>query len=137
MARDLAALFRPAAIALIGASADRSQIRGRITHQLLECGYPGRIHLVHPRGGEIAGRPAHVSIADVPERIDLALVAIPATGVAAVLRDCAAAGVRAAYIFSSGFAEEGGEKQALQEHVQRVASETGLVVAGPNAVGFM
>jgi acetate---CoA ligase (ADP-forming) len=134
---DLSPLFRPAGVALIGASADASHIRGRITAQLMKCGYPGRIFAVHPKGGEIMGLKAYASISAVPERVDLALIAIPAAAVAGVLEECAAAGVRAAYIFSSGFAEEGGEKHALQERIREIAGRTGLVVAGPNAVGYM
>ena len=122
--RDLAALFRPTSVAVIGASGDTGHIRGRITAQLLDCGYPGRIFLVSPRGGEILGRATYPSIAAVPEPVDLALIAIPADAVAGVLEDCAAAGVRAAYIFSSGFAEEGGARHELQSRVRAIAPKS-------------
>jgi acyl-CoA synthetase (NDP forming) len=135
--RDLAPLFRPASIAVIGATGDASHVRGRITAQLLNSGYPGRIFLVSQRGGEILGRPTYPSIAAVPERVDLALVAIPADAVSGVLEECAAVGVRAAYIFSSGFAEEGGARTELQARVREIAVRTGMIVAGPNAVGLM
>lgn len=135
--RDLAPLFRPASVAVIGATGDAGHVRGRITAQLLNCGYPGRISLVSRRGGEIQGRPTYASIAALPEPVDLALIAIPADAVAGVLEECAAAGVRAAYIFSSGFAEEGGDRRALQSRVREIAKRTGMIVAGPNAVGLM
>src|SRR5581483_4336108 len=83
--RDLSPLFRPASIAVIGATGDAAHVRGRITAQLLNCGYPGRIFLVSQRGGEIQGRATFPSIAAVPERVDLALVAIPADAVPGVL----------------------------------------------------
>jgi acyl-CoA synthetase (NDP forming) len=105
--RDLAALFHPGSVAVIGASGDAGHIRGRITAQFVNCGFPGRIFLVSARGGEILGRAAYPSISALPEPVDLALIAIAADAVAGVLEECAAAGVRAAYIFSSGFAEEG------------------------------
>jgi acetate---CoA ligase (ADP-forming) len=135
--RDLSPLFRPASIAVIGATGDAGHVRGRITAQLLNCGFPGRIFLVSQRGGEIHGRATYPSIADLPERVDLALIAIPADVVPGVLEDCAAAGVRAAYIFSSGFAEEGGARSELQARLREIADRTGLLVAGPNAVGLM
>jgi len=135
--RDLTPFFRPEGVAVIGASADTSHIRGRILAQLVRSGYTGRILPVHPKGGEIQGLPAYPEIAAVPGRVDLALIAIPADAVADVLADCAAAGVRAAYIFSSGFAEEGGDKRDLQRRIREVCARTGIVAAGPNAVGFM
>jgi acetate---CoA ligase (ADP-forming) len=135
--RDLAALFRPRSVAVIGASGDGGHIRGRITAQLVHCGYPGRIFLVSARGGEILGRATYPAISAVPEPVDLALIAIPADAVAGVLEECAAAGVRAAYIFSSGFAEEGGDRHELQSRIRAIAGRTGMIVAGPNAVGLM
>lgn len=135
--RDLSALFRPASVAVIGATADAGHVRGRITAQLLHCGYPGRIFLVSPRGGEILGHATYPAISAVPEPVDLALIAIPSDAVVGVLEECAAAGVRAAYIFSSGFAEEGGHRHELQSRIRAIAERTGIVVAGPNAVGLM
>ena len=135
--RDLAALFRPRSVAVIGASGDAGHIRGRITAQLAHCGYPGRIFLVSARGGEILGRATYPAISAVPGPVDLALIAIPADAVAGVLEECAAAGVRAAYIFSSGFAEEGGDRHQLQSRIRAVAERTGIIVGGPNAVGLM
>lgn len=135
--RDLSPFFRPAAVAVIGASADTGHIRGRIMAQLVKCGYPGRVFPVHPRESEIMGLAAYPSISAVPERVDLALIAIPAEAVAGVLEECAAAGVRAAYVFSSGFAEEGGDKRALQTRIREISRRTGMIVAGPNAIGLM
>src|SRR5258708_1762252 len=135
--RDLSPLFRPTSIAVIGATGDTGHVRGRITAQLLDCGYPGRIFLVSQRGGEIRGRPTYPSIPAVPEPVDLALIAVPAAAVPGVLEECAASSVRAAYIFSSGFAEEGGAKTDLQASVRAIAERTGMIVAGPNAVGLM
>ena len=136
-ARDLSPLFRPASVAVIGASADTSHIRGRVTAQMLKCGFPGRVFPVHPREVEIMGLKAYPAISAVPEPVDLALIAIPAEAVPGVLEECAAAGVRAAYVFSSGFAEEGGDKRAQQERIREISRRTGLIVAGPNAIGFM
>jgi len=135
--RDLTPFFRPAAVAVIGASADPNHIRGRILTQLVKSQYPGRITPVHPRGGEMLGLPVCTSIAAADAPVDLALIAIPADAVAGVLEECAAAGVRAAYIFSSGFAEEGRDKQALQQRIREISERTQMIIGGPNAVGFM
>ncbi len=136
--RDLTPLFRPRAVAVIGAAEDPAKIRGRILAQLLGCGFPGGIYPIHPRHGEIQGRTAFPSIAAAPRPIDLALIAIPAESVPATLEECAAAGVKSALVFSSGFAEEaGGAPRALQERVRAIARGSGMVVAGPNSVGML
>jgi acetate---CoA ligase (ADP-forming) len=136
--RDLTPLFRPRSVALIGASDDPQKIRGKILAQLVKGNYPGRIVPIHPSAKTIQGLPAFAAIGDAPGPIDLALIAIPAESVPAMLRQCAAAGVRSALVFSSGFAEEeGGAHRALQDQLRAIARETGMAVAGPNSVGLL
>jgi acyl-CoA synthetase (NDP forming) len=135
--RDLTPLFRPRSVAVIGASDDASKIRGRILAQLVKGGFEGRILPINPSRPVIQGLVAFPSVAAAPGPIDLAMIAIPAASVPATLRECAASGVRAALVFSAGFAEEGGESAALQDEVRAIARETGMVVAGPNSVGML
>src|SRR5437764_234632 len=75
--RDLTPLFRPRSLAVIGASDDPTKIRGRILAQIRQGGYPGRIFPIHPSHAAIQGLPAFAAIGAVPERVDLALIAIP------------------------------------------------------------
>ena len=135
--RDLAPLLRPASVAVIGASDDTGRIRGRLLAQLLKGGFAGRVVPVHPSRATIQGLPAVAAIARAPAPVDLALIAIPAEAVPDALSDCAAAGVRAAVVYSAGFAEEGGDNVALQTRVHDIARSTGMIVAGPNVVGFL
>src|SRR5258708_37269236 len=88
--RDLSPLFRPTSIAVIGATGDTGHVRGRITAQLLDCGYPGRIFLVSQRGGEIPGRPTYPSIPAVPEPVALPPIAVTPDAVPSGLRECPA-----------------------------------------------
>jgi acyl-CoA synthetase (NDP forming) len=136
--RDLTPLFRPRSLAVIGASDDPAKIRGRILAQIIKGGYPGRIFPIHPTQTTIQGLPAFAAIGKAPGPIDLALIAIPAESVPATLVECAAAGVRSALVFSSGFAEEeGGEHRALQDRIRTIARESSMAVAGPNSVGML
>ncbi len=138
MKRDLTPLFRPRSLALIGASDDPTKIRGKILAQIVKGAYPGRIFPIHPTAKTIQGLPAFAAIGDAPGPIDLALIAIPAESVPATLAQCAAAGVRSALVFSSGFAEEeGGANRALQDRVRAIARDSGMAVAGPNSVGML
>ena len=135
---DLDALFWPRSIALVGASPDRTIIRGRIVEAVTLHGFDGPLHAVSRSHDEIAGIPCHPSVEALPEPVDLAIVTIPAEHVAAALRSCGALGVKAAIVISSGFGEERGESGvARQREIATIARELDMAVIGPNAEGFL
>ena len=132
----LQSFFWPQSIAVLGASPDLHRIRGRLLHQLRENGYPGRILPINPSYQNIDGLPCYPSIAAVGSPVDLALVAIPAAGVAPALEECAKAGVKNTLIISSGFAEEGGAAGDMQAALVEVTKRTGIRACGPNCEGY-
>ena len=136
MTHPLHSFFWPESIAVLGASPDLHRIRGRLLHQLRENGFPGRILPINPSYQEIGGLPCYPSIAAVGGPVDLALVAIPAAGVAAAVEECAHAGVKNALIISSGFAEEGGAAGDMQATLLEVTQRTGIRACGPNCEGY-
>jgi len=129
--------FRPASIAILGASEDFVKISGRPLKFLLEKGYPGRIFPVNPKYERVAGLPCYPTITAIPEPVDLAIVAVPAALVPEALGLCAAKGVRSAVVFSSGFGEVGEEGRRLERQLAEVARGSGLRLCGPNTLGFM
>lgn len=128
--------FNPRSIAIIGASPDATKIRGQLLSMLQKNGYAGRLFPINPSYQDIAGVRCYASVAAVREPVDLALIAIPASGVLDALEDCATAGVGHAVIITSGFAEEGGAAADAQAEIAALARRTGLRVCGPNAQGF-
>ena len=132
---SLDALLRPASVAVIGASNDPTRIGGRPVRYLRAAGYGGRIFPVNPRHAQVQGLAAFTRIAEVPEAPDLAIVAVPAPSVVETVEACAARGVRAAVVFSAGFAEMGAEGRRMQDRLGEVASSTGMRVVGPNCLG--
>src|ERR1700730_10183743 len=136
MPHPLDSFFAPDSIALIGASRDLEKIPGRLLSMLRKNGFPGKLYPINPNYGDIDGLQCFPSIADVGQKIDLAIVIIPARAVLGALEQCAAAGVRNTVIISSGFAEEGGDSAAMQEAIADLASTTGMRISGPNAEGF-
>ena len=135
---DLDALFRPRAIALVGASPDRTIIRGRLVEAVTLHGFDGPLYAVSRSHDEIAGIACHPSVEALPGPVDLAIVTIPAEHVAATLRACGKLGVKAAVVISSGFGEERGEAGAARQRViADVAREFDMAVLGPNAEGFL
>ncbi len=132
----LTRLFEPRSIALVGASEGKDW-SDRINSALRVIGYPGRIHYVNRRGGTAYGESLHRSVADIPETPDLAFLMVPGAVVMDAMRDVAAAGCRAAVVLSSGFAEVGESGRAAQRELAEFAAEHGIVVLGPNALGFV
>ncbi|HEV2336993.1 MAG TPA: acetate--CoA ligase family protein [Stellaceae bacterium] len=134
---DLRPLLSPDSVAIIGASADQS-LRGRLTHQLVEHGYPGRLYPVTRSAGEVLGHKAYATIADLPEAPDLAVILVPAAHVVATIEQCAGRGIPAAIVISSGFAEEKSDAAATRDTALRaIAERTGMLIAGPNSEGLV
>src|SRR5579875_4169306 len=134
----LEALFEPRAVAVVGAS----RTAGKLGHDVMvECarlGYAGRLVGVTPSadGWDVAGRPVVRSLTDLDEPVDLAFVAVSADSTLAAVRDCAAAGVRAAVLAAAGLGELGGAHALLESEIGQVAAETGMRLLGPNGFGL-
>lgn len=128
-------LFRPRSIAVVGASDDPVKISGRPLSYLLRYGYDGPIYAVNSRRASVQGVGTYSCIADVSAPVDLALVVVPAVQVLTVLRECAAAGVGAAVVFASGFAETGAAGAALQRQIAELSTQTLMRIVGPNCLG--
>jgi acyl-CoA synthetase (NDP forming) len=133
----LDAMFRPRAIAIIGASDDPGTLSGKPLEVLRQHAYDGEIFLVNPNREQIRGLPCYPAIGAVPKPVDLAIVAVRAALVPAVIADCAAAGTRAVVIFSSGFAEQDAAGREAQQRLTQIARDTGIRLLGPNGEGFL
>ena len=135
---NLDALFRPRAVALVGASPDKTLIRGRIVEAVTLHGFDGPLYAVSRSHDEIAGIACYPSVEALPGPVDLAIVTIPAEHVAATLRACGTMGVKAAIVISSGFGEERGDAGAARQRaITDIAREFDMAVLGPNAEGFL
>ncbi len=134
---DIGALLNPRTIAVIGAAPLGQGIRGRIVEVLRAHPFEGKIFPVSRSLDEVQGLKAYPSIEACPEPVDLAVFVIPAKFVAAELERCGKAGVKAAIIISSGFAEEPGETGArMQAELRAIAARYNMAVNGPNSEGF-
>src|SRR5256886_2045700 len=134
---DLRPLLSPDSVAIVGAAAD-SSLRGRLTHQLVEHGFDGRIYPVTRSQSEVLGHKAYAAITGIPEAADLAVILVPAAHVVSTIEQCAARGIPAAVVISSGFAEEKSDEAAARDKALRdIAERTGMVIAGPNSEGLV
>ena len=134
---SLAPFFSPRGIALIGASSDPYKLGYGLARNLVQCNFQGVIHFVNPKAGSLLGRPMHPSVLDLPDPVDLAIVLIPATGVAKVLEDCAARGIHAVIVASGGFRETGTLGTELEANLMKIARHHGIRILGPNCIGLL
>ncbi len=136
-AHSMERLLNPGSVAVIGASRRPGTVGHRLLSDLLAGGFTGRLHVVHPEADVVLGVPAVRTLSALTESVDLAVIAVPADGVLAVVRECAAVGVRGVVVMSSGFAETGLEGRERQRELVRVARANGLRVVGPNSWGLI
>jgi acyl-CoA synthetase (NDP forming) len=128
--------FYPRSIAVIGASNVFTKWGYRILCNIISGGFPGGIYPVNPRGGRIAGRDAFKSVEEIPDSVDLAVVAVPALQVIDLMPHLKKKGVKHVLLISSGFAETGEEGKRLQERLVNEAQEAGILILGPNTMGI-
>lgn len=129
-------LFNPRSIAIIGASSNPEKPGGVPVVTLVEK-WRGKIYPVNPTREVIKGLKCYPSVMDIPDAVDLAIISVAADHVYENLEQCAAKGVKAAIIFSSGFAEVGPEGLALQKKITGLAGKSGMRILGPNCLGVL
>lgn len=135
---DISKLLSAESVAIVGASPDATRLRGILFDVICRPGYTGRIYPVTPSHKEIAGHTCYATIDDLPEVVDLAVLLVPADVVLAELERCGKAGIKAAAIIASGFAEQtGDEGEAMQRALSEVIAKYDMAVTGPNSLGFV
>jgi acetyltransferase len=134
---ELDSLFKPRAIAIIGASSKELSIGNVILKNLVHFGYTGKIYPINQKEPEVRGIKAYPTIFDVPGDIDLAHVIIPSKFVPQIIEDCGKRGIKSVIINSAGFSEMGEEGKALQKAFLANAKKYGVRIFGPNCQGII
>jgi succinyl-CoA synthetase alpha subunit/RimJ/RimL family protein N-acetyltransferase len=129
--------LEPRSVAVIGASRRRGTIGGELLHNLVASQFNGPVYPVNKSAEVVQSLPAYRSVTDVPARVKLAVVAVPAAEVVGVTRECATAGVRALLVISAGFAEAGEEGAQRQRELLAVCQGAGMRLVGPNCLGVL
>jgi acyl-CoA synthetase (NDP forming)/GNAT superfamily N-acetyltransferase len=124
-------------VAVIGASRREDTVGRLLVRNIVLGDFQGRVYVVNPAASSVAGMPAYASVTDIPDEVEIAVIAVPAESVPDVILDCAHKGVRGVVVVSSGFAESGREGRALQRRVLRLCRTYGLRLIGPNCLGVI
>lgn len=131
----LSQMLEPRSIALVGAS-DRSVWSKLIFKNYADLRFDGRLFAINREGVAVQGTPGYKSCSAIGEPVDAAFIFVPQHAVLAALEDAAAAGIQNVVILTSGYAEIGAEGVRLQDELIRRADELGVLVWGPNSLGF-
>ena len=131
----LTTLFRPRSVALVGAS-DKSAFSMLAYSNLVQFGLADRTYLVNRRGVITHGQATARSCQEIGEPVDVAFLMVPQAGTLEALSDAAAAGIRNALVLSAGYGEAGEAGRAAQAELAAHAESLGMVLLGPNHLGF-
>ncbi|MBW4666607.1 MAG: bifunctional acetate--CoA ligase family protein/GNAT family N-acetyltransferase [Cyanomargarita calcarea GSE-NOS-MK-12-04C] len=130
-------IFNPKAIAVIGASERENSVGRIVLWNLIRNPFGGTVFPVNPKRHSILGIKAYPNIAAVPEAVDLAIIATPASTVPGIVSECVDAGVKGAIILSAGFKEIGAVGADLEQQVLKEARRGKIRLIGPNCLGVI
>jgi len=140
-ARSVQRLLAPGSVAVIGVGRAPGGVGRSVLTNLRDAGYTGRLYAVNKalslQEKELDGVPAHRSVSDIAEPVDLAVVAVPAGHVPEVVAECGEHGVQGLVVVSAGYAESGPEGRERQRELVRQARTYGMRIIGPNAFGVI
>lgn len=132
------ALFEPRGVLVAGASSHPGKFGFVSMHNILASGYQGRVGGTNLSGEEVLGVKTVASVADLADGFaDLVFVCTPTAANPGLLRDCAAKGVKAAFLTSAGYGEAGDEGRRLEDEIVALADELDILLAGPNGQGVV
>lgn len=133
----LDALFHPRSVAVIGAKDDPGSVGRTIMVNLISGSFQGKIYPINPKRNQVLGLKAYPAIAEVPDKVDLAIIVTPAQSVPKIVAECVEAGVKTAIIISAGFKELGEKGLLLEEEILVHAKRGQMPIIGPNCLGVM
>jgi len=131
---NFTALFRPKTMAVIGVSLTNDRHPANVIYNKNNLRYQAEVFAVNQRGGVLQGKTVYKNILEIPQKVDLAVIATRAELVPTIIQDCIQAGVEGAVVVSGGFSERG--RKDLQDSLASLAQEADLPVIGPNCLGI-
>ncbi|MFB8119970.1 GNAT family N-acetyltransferase [Streptomyces sp. NPDC055962] len=140
-ARSVQRLLAPGSVAVVGVGRAPGGVGRTVLRNLLGSGFTGRTYAVNTSFPEdldtVEGVPAHRSVGEIGEPVDLAVVAVPADRVPEAVAECGEHGVQGLVVLSAGYAERGADGRERQRELVRQARSYGMRIIGPNAFGII
>jgi acyl-CoA synthetase (NDP forming) len=127
-------LFEPKTMAIIGVSLNNDRHPANVVFNKNQLRYPVEVFAVNPRGGVLQGEKVFAHVSEIPDKVDLAVIAVRAEHVPDIVADCIKAQVGGAAVISGGFAEVG--QKDIQDRMASIAREAKFPFIGPNCLGI-
>jgi acetyltransferase len=134
---NLDKIFNPKTVAIVGASDEEGTVGYALMRNFKELGFEGKVYPVNIRKDEVMGLKAYPSVEQIPEPVDLAVVATPARTVPDIVEQCGKVGIKGLVIISAGFKEIGAEGKALENKITELKKKYDLRIIGPNCLGVI
>ncbi|PSP52194.1 acetyl-CoA synthetase [Halobacteriales archaeon QH_1_68_42] len=132
---ELARLFGPERVAVVGATESEGSVGRAVTENLL-AEFDGEVFAVNPTKDEVLGLPCHDALSDLSD-VDVAVVAVPVSAALDVIREAGETGIRNVVVITAGFGEAGTEGAERERELREIAAEYDLNLVGPNSLGIM
>ena len=133
----LDSIFKPQAIAVVGASRRAGSIGREVLHNLIEFNFHGKVFPVNPKADFIHSIKAFPTVSAIPDPVDLAIIVVPREEVPAVVADCGKKGVNGLIVITAGFSETGEEGRRLELELNQTVERYGMRMIGPNCMGII
>jgi acetyltransferase len=135
--KKLTSLFNPKVVAIIGATTKVGSVGFSLMNNIIGSGFDGIVYPINPKRTNVLGVKAYARLEDVPDKIDLAIIATPAKSVPAIVETCGIVGVSGVLLISAGFAEAGDEGKELMRQISETIRKYKMRLIGPNCLGFI
>jgi acetyltransferase len=135
--KNLDKIFKAKRIAVVGASDEDGSVGHALMDNLLNSDYSGIIYPVNIKRSSVHSIKAYKSVIDIPDKVDLAIIATPAQTVPGIVKQCGQSGVKGAVIISAGFKETGSEGEKMSKEILAIAQKYNIRLIGPNCLGFI
>ena len=132
--KGLSALFEPKTMAVVGVSLSNDSHPANVIYNKNYHRYPVKVFAVNPRGGVLHDEEVYTGISKIPDKVDLAVIAVRSEFAPDIIEECVKSGVKAAVVISGGFSEVG--RQDLQDRMVSIAQEAKFPFVGPNCLGI-
>jgi acetyl coenzyme A synthetase (ADP forming)-like protein len=133
----LDSIFKPQAIAVVGASRRAGSIGREVLHNLIEFNFHGKVFPVNPKADFIHSIKAFPTVSAIPDPVDLAIIVVPRQEVPSVVADCGKKGVKGLIVITAGFSETGEEGRRLELELNQTVERYGMRMIGPNCMGII
>jgi len=130
-------LFCPNSVAVIGASREKQKVGSQVFQNIIRSGFEGDCYPINPNASEIDGKKCYPSIGEVPNKVELAIIAVPCKLVPKLVSDCGKKGVKYLIVLTAGFRESGIEGARLESKILKAVREYNIRLVGPNCLGVI